>query len=252
MTIRMAAIALVLALAPPAAGAAALDTAYDAYRIGNYGEAVALAKTGGSAEDFALAARAMNAQAYFDDGRKSARRNADDAGDLAEKAIELDPNLAEGYLQSAISLALKGARMSPIRAFLSGLAGKARDRIDAALELDPENPWALSTSGAWRIEVARRGGANLYGADPENGREELLRARLLAPGNLTIAYECALRMLADGRPEWRVEALASLDAALAVEPATKFERDIKARAHEFKAAIKAGPAAEKAFIKAQP
>lgn len=247
-----AALSIFLALSLPAANAAALDAAYDAYKIGDYGKAVTLAVSAGSAEDFALAARAMNARAYFDDGRKSARRIADDAGDLAEKAIELNPNLAEGYLQSAISLALKGARMSPVRAFLSGLAGKARDRIDAALRLDPENPWALSTSAAWRIEVARRGGGKLYGADPALGREEFLRARTLAPENLTIAYECALRLLADGRPEWRDEALASLDAALAAEPATKFESDIKARAREFAAAIKAGPAAEAAFIKAQP
>lgn len=252
MKIRVAALSIFLAMAPHAARSAALGAAFDAFRAGNYDEAVALAKNRGAAEDYALAARAMNAKAYFDDGRKSARRIADDAGALAEKAIELDPKLAEGYLQSAISLALKGARMSPVRAFLSGLAGKARDRIDAALELDPENPWALSTSGSWRIEVARRGGGKLYGADPENGREELLRARLLAPDNLTISYECALRMLADGRPAWRAEALASLEAALAAEPATKFESDIKARAREFDAAIRAGPAAEAEFIKAQP
>lgn len=239
-------------LAPGAAMAHAAEAAYFAYASGDYETAVNLAKHAGTAEDYALAARAMNAVAYFDDGRKSARRTAGDAYEIAEQAIKLDPRLPEGHLQAAISLALKGARMSPMRAFLSGLASKARNRIDAALALDPENPWALSASAAWRIEVARRGGGALYGADPEKGHAEFRKARALAPDNLTIAYECALRLLADGREEWRADGLAALDDALAAKPATKFEGDLQNLAHEFKAAIATGGKAENAFIEAQP
>jgi len=228
------------------------DAAYAAYASGDYDDAVALATKDDVAADFALAARAMNALSYFDDGRKTARRTADDAIDLAEKAIALDPDLPEAHLQAAIGLALKGARMSPFRAFFSGLAAKARERIDAALALDPENPWALSTSAAWRVEVARRGGGSLYGADPEVGYDEFMRARALAPENLAIAYECALRLIADGREEWRADALAALEAALAAAPETKFESDIQSLARDFKAAIAEGRDAEEAFIKVQP
>ena len=243
---------ILLILAPGAAMAEAAPEAYSAYAAGDYEAAVRLAKNSGTAEDFALAARAMNAVSYFDDGRKSARRAAGDALESAEQAIRLDPRLPEGHLQAAISLALKGARMSPVRALLSGVAAKARSRIDAALALDGENPWALSTSAAWRIEVARRGGRALYGADPETGYKEFLKARALAPGNISIAYECALRLLADGRSEWRAEGLAALDDAGAATPATKFEADIQSLAREFKAAIASGGKAERAFIDAQP
>lgn len=239
-------------LAPGAASADAVEAAYSAYAAGDYEKAVEIAQRAGSAEDYALAARAMNAVSYFDDGRKSARRTAGDAYEIARKAIELDPQLPEAHLQAAISLALKGARMSPVRVLFSGLASKARDRIDTALALDPQNPWALSTSAAWRIEVARRGGGSLYGADPEHGFEEFRRARSLAPENVAIAYECALRLLADGRAEWRGVALAALDDAVASPPATKFEKDIQALARDFKAAIDAGPNAEEAFIDKQP
>ncbi len=244
--------ALVLASAPGAASAAAADAAYSAYAAGDYEKSVDLARRAGSAEDYALAARAMNAVAYFEDGRRSARRTAGDAFELAEKAIELNPALSEAHLQAAISLALKGARMSPVRAFLSGLASKARDRIDAALALDPENPWALSTSAAWRIEVARRGGGALYGADPVAGHDEFMRARALAPDNIAISYECALRILADGRAEWRHDGLSSLEAAIAATPATKFEADVQARARALDAAVADGREAEVAFIEAQP
>jgi hypothetical protein len=244
-------VALVLVLTDPAEAAPDAG-AQAAYVAGDYARAVELARKAGGAEDLALAARAVNAVAYFDGGRKAARRIADEALGIAEEAVAADASLPEAHLQAAIALGLKGARMSPVRALVSGLAGKVRDKIDAALALDSENPWALSTSGAWRIEVARRGGGSLYGADPVLGRQEFLKARALAPENPTIAFECALRLLADGRAEWRAEGLAALDGALAATPTTKFEADVIALAQEFETAIKAGPKAENAFIARQP
>lgn len=245
----------VLIAAPALAGvshAAPVAGAYEAYARGDYAEAVELAVASGSAEDYALAARALNAVSYFENAKKPARRTAKDAYDFAEKAIALDPALPEAHLQAAISLALKGARISPVRALLSGVAREARDAIDEALALAPENAWALSTSAAWRIEVARRGGGSLYDADPAEGHREFMAARRKEPGNPAIAYECALRLLADGRREWRADALSSLDAAIAATPATEFERDVQARARELKRAIEKGPDAERAFIEAQP
>lgn len=226
--------------------------AYGLYVAGDYQAAVERARAAGGAEDFALAARAMNAVAYFEEGRKSSRRKADDALDLAEKAIELDPGLPEAHLQAAIALALKGARMSPVRALFAGLASKARREIDEAMALNPGNPWALSTSAAWRLEVSRRGGGALYDADPDLGFNEFMQARAADPDNPAIAYECALRLLAAGRTEWRAPALAALEAAIAASPETKFERDIQALARALRAAIDNGPQAEQAFIDAQP
>ncbi len=195
---RLALITLLAFLSTPVRSEPAA-AAYAAYAAGDYAKAVVIANEAGRAEDLALAARAINAVSYFDEGRKSARKTANEAFAVAEQAVALDPTLPEAHLQAAIALALKGARMSPVRAFLSGLAGKAREKIDVALLLDAENPWALSTSAAWRIEVARRGGGSLYGADPIKGHDEFMKARALAPDNLTIAYECALRLIADGR-----------------------------------------------------
>lgn len=245
-------VAFAISAALQLAHADANDAAYEAYAAGEYAAAVAAANGGGSAADFALAARALNAVAYFDDGRKSARRTASEAYGAARKAIALNPSLPEAHLQAAIAIGLKGARISPVRAFFSGLAAKARNEIDEALALDADNPWALSTSAAWRIEVARRGGGSLYGADPVEGHREFMRARALAPDNISIAYECALRLAADGRAEWRADALASLDAAITATPATKFEADIQELARAFKAAIAKGEKAERAFIDAQP
>ncbi len=232
---------------------AALDeNALARYAAGDYDAAVVAAEMAGGPDNLALAARALNAVAYFDDGRKSTRKMAGNALDYAQAALAIEPNHPEGHLQAAISLSLRSAKMSPVRALLLDLPVRARKHIDRALESSPGNVWALSTSGAWRVEVARRGGRTLFGADPELGYEELLKARTGAPDNVAIAYEAALRLLASRREEWRATALEALDVAVSAEPDTKFETDLQAKAIELKAAVDAGPEAVRAFVDAQP
>ncbi len=244
-----AALSLAAAFAP---ARAVQEEAVALYAAGAYEDAVAIASRAGSPADLAFAARALNAAGYFETDRKRARRTAKRALEFAEAAIEIDENLAEAHLQAAISLAVRGANMSPAKAFFLRLASRSRAHIDDALAINPGNPWALSTSGAWRLEVARRGGGFLYGADPEEGYAEFLAARKAAPENVAIAYECALRLLASERAEWRADALEALGAALDGAPETAFEARLQARAGELNQAIAAGPAAERAFIEAQP
>ncbi len=244
-------LAALLLSASPAAAAPDM-AAYDLFTRGEYQAAVDRAVAKGSAEDLALAARALNAISYFDFDRKAVRERADRALALAEQAIVLDARLPDARLQAGISHSIKGSRMAPARALFSGVAGKARARLDEALLLAPEDASVLSTSAAWRIEVARKGGGALKGADPQKGFEEMVKARALAPDDSVIAYECAYRLIGDGRKEWRAMALDCLGAALGAEPALKFESDMQKLARGLKAAVDAGPKAEKAFIAAQP
>lgn len=228
------------------------EAAFALFRAGDYEAAAEAAASADGAENLALAARALNAEAYLEPDEDRAKDTADRALDFAEDAIDADPALVEGHLQAAISFAQRGARMAAWKAFFLGLAPRARDRLDAALALEPDNAWALSTSAAWHLEVARRGGPGRYGADPETGHRQFLAARAAAPMNLPIAYECALRLIAYDRAAWRPAGLAALDAALTLAPQTAFEESVQAKAQAFHAAIEKGRAAERAFIDAQP
>lgn len=226
--------------------------AYALYVAGDYEGVVRLATELGGADNLGLAARALNAEAYLSEDRSSARRAAERALDFAEAALAIDHDKVEGHLQAAIALAMRGANMAPFRAFLLNLPSRARRHIDEALALDAESAWALSTSAAWRLEVFRRGGGGVYVADPEEGYREFLKARALDPDNVAIAYECALRLLASRRAEWRETALGCHSAAEAGAPRSDFDRRIKERSNALDRAIAAGPKAEAEFVESQP
>lgn len=222
--------------------------ALDKFVVGDYEQSAALAEGVGGAKNFALAARALNASAYLENDDKTARKIAKRAREFAKLAIEADEALVEGHLQYAIAIAQRASRMSGFRAFLSGSAGKARDALDAALVLEPDNAWALSSSAAWHLGVARLAGDGRFGSDAELGHQQFLAAQRLDPENISIAYEAALRLIAYGREDWREAGIAALAATLEMQPATHFDRALQERAAAFDAAIDESADAERAFI----
>ncbi|MEZ5893194.1 MAG: hypothetical protein R3C58_08640 [Parvularculaceae bacterium] len=244
-------VATLFALAAPAR-AQPDAAAFSMFASGAYEEAAALATAEGGAENLALAARALNAKAYLQSEDKASREISKRALELAEDAMDADASVVEGHLQAAIALAQRGGRMAPIRAFVLGIAGRARDQLDYALEADPENPWALSSSAAWHLEVARRVGEGRFGSDSALGFEQFQKARALDPDNILIAYECALRLLASDKPQWREAALSSLDMVVASAPDDAFSGAMKERGVALAAAVAAGRKAERAFVESQP
>jgi tetratricopeptide (TPR) repeat protein len=219
-----------------------------AYVRGDYAGAVAAAARAGGAENLAFAAKALNAISYFDRDRKTTRKRCDEAMDFAEAAIAADPSFAEAHFNLGVAMLIKASNMGAARAFLSNLPARGRRMFDRAIELDPDFAPFLVASAAWRIEVANRGGGFFYGADAEEGYAEMIRARAIDPVDNVIAHECAVRLLADGRAEWRAEALACLDDALAAATDSTFEAAIQEKSRQLKTAIDAGPEAEKAFL----
>ena len=244
-------------LAAAAGLATSVDAAPDAeafrfFEAGDGDAVIEVADRLGGAENAALAARALNARAYLEPDDSEARNIADRALEYAEAAMEADPALVEGRLQGAIALAQRGARMAPWRAFFLKIADRARDALDLALEMEPENAWALSSSAAWHLEVSRCGGEGRFGSDPEFGHRQFLAARDADPDNLLIAYECALRLIAYDREEWRADAMAALQMATSATPENTFEAAVQSRAHRLRKAIESGREAERAFIDEQP
>jgi TolB-like protein/DNA-binding SARP family transcriptional activator len=75
--------------------------------------------------------------------RQLRKQNAQRAEDAAERAVRLDPNLAEGYVALAF---IEGSRRDKTRAF---------EHIEKALALDPTNPDVLAAYRNILLEVGR-------------------------------------------------------------------------------------------------
>lgn len=193
-----------------------------AYHDGNYAEAMRRAEQGSTAPALAFAARACIADAitrpdgFCLDCLKQAQA-------LAHRSAMIDPGHVEAHLQEAIALGFLGRVMGVQAARREGLAEKVRARLDTALSLDPGNPWAEASLGAWHLEIVTHAGpvlaSLLYGANEKQGLGLYRNALRKAPHEPMLHYQFALALLASDDPEREPEARQALhNVTTAPEP----------------------------------
>jgi hypothetical protein len=206
---------LALAFSAGVAMAGVPQGAQQAYDTGEFDKAVALAQAEGTGEALAFAARAAVAQAVSPEVGLCAVC-VQNAEALARAAVAQDAQFADGYVQLAIALGLRGRLIGLMSARSEEIPEKARAAVDTALKLDPNDVWAQATLGAWNLEIVHRAGAILadltYGATEEDGLKYFRAAVKADPTRLVVNFQFALSMLAVDADRFRVEAAAALDA----------------------------------------
>jgi tetratricopeptide (TPR) repeat protein len=207
------------------------STPMDLYRSGNYEAAAAAGETEGSGESLAVAARAVLADASLRDAPCMTCLKRAEA--LARRSIQLDDQHPEAYVYLATALGYEARIVGSLRARFARYPEQAKEAIDRALAVAPNESWSLAAAGTWHIEVVRNGGSllarALFGARLEIGEDYLRRAVAAEPENLVIRFQRAL--LLSGDFDVNRETVASeLAAATMTEPRTAYERALKARA----------------------
>lgn len=215
---------------------------------GAFLEAASLGEAQGRADDLALAARALLAEAVTGDPTGDpadiavllARAEAN-----ARRALAADPSNTEARLQLAVAIGMKGRRAPIAEAVRHGYAGEGRVLVRAAIADAPREAWGHALEGGWNLEVVRRGGsvgAAYYGASVRAGRAAFERARALAPDDAIIAYQYAVALLELDPERYGDEATRLLAAASACRPGDAFEMRVKAKAASVATALSArGP-----------
>ena len=147
---------------------------------------------------------------------------------LAERAIELDPKNVEARVQLAVATGLIAQNMSGMKAHSTGLGKKVKTVLEAALAINPDDPWALSVLGGWHMEVSRKGGSLaagwLYKASQEEGMRLLERAMFLQPFDIPIRQRYAMLLAATKAPKLQERALQVLDRAVILRPRDAYEQ----------------------------
>ena len=215
------------------------------FERGAFLEAASSAEGGPGADEQAFAARALLAAAVTG-GDPPDPQILERALVDAERAMELQPDHAEGRLQAAIALSLKSRSMSSASAVREGIAGRTRRMAEEVLKMDPSNHYAHAFLAVWHVEVRRRGGAlgaALLGASLEEGEERYREAMRLQPRDISVAWQYARALTALDPVRYGAPATNALETALAVSPRDHVEAVLQERARELLRAYRAGPRA---------
>lgn len=229
---KLAAAALAVALFASPAASAAEPTPDRLYETGQYDAAIAAGHAAGTADGYAVAARAELAKERLRAAPclECVRRAEADA----RKAIAADPKAPLPRVFLAAALGYEGRIIGVMQAKMKGLAKEAKTNLDAALKADPNNPWVLAAIGGWHIGVVDGGGAMLarmiYGATLDKGLSYFARAMAADPTGIPIRFQYALALSAYDREEYSSQIEAALKFAAKEKPRTAYEEVMQGQA----------------------
>jgi tetratricopeptide (TPR) repeat protein len=244
---KLAALALFLLAVPMAlfcsAGAATTDEIFALYARGGYEQAARAGEAAHTAPGYAIAARAVLADEVLRDA--PCMECLQRAENLARQAVAADPHHAYGQIWLAVALGYQARITGAVRARLKDAPGQSKAALDAAVQDDPKNAFAVSALGGWNMEIVRGGGAYLarmlYGATEAEAISLFDRAVKLAPGNVAVHYQIALSLVGYDAEKYHARIVTELRAAVADDAATAYEKKIQDRANDLLGLVNRGP-----------
>jgi len=223
------------------ATAARAETPYQMYVAGRFAEAERTALAENDAEGYALAARSELAAETM--RPEPCWPCLERAKTMAERAIGLDPRLAEARIEFVVALGYEARLMGELEAHFKGFAEKAKNNIDAAIADEPTNAWAWAALGGWNIEIAHDAGSALarwlYGASLRGGLADFSKAFAAAPDNLVLRFQYALSLGSTNPTVYRDTIIDALARAAQDTPQSAFEIYAQKSARDLLAALKA-------------
>ena len=192
---RLAALAC-LGLMAGDARAQSLADARTAYAEGRFLEAAELAEALGTSEGFALAAQSLSVHAHFVASEDEWDPIVKRAMRLGEEAVRADSTSSEAYQQAAHALGRYSQGIGSLSALRQGVANQLRERLDAAIALDPYAAGARMALGAWHADIDAAGfiARRMYGGNRAAAIVLFEQALELEPDSRDILYEYAIRL----------------------------------------------------------
>lgn len=221
-------LALVHTLPPGVAHAQSIDQARTAYVEGRFVDAVRIGESLGTSQGLTLAAESLTIHAHYiveGDGKEALLERAIE---LAQEAIQADPDNADAHLQLAHSIGRHAQFVGQIEAAGRGYAKKIRESTEEALRIDPDMAAAHLSLGVWNAELVAAVGSfmarMLYRARKKNAIASFERALELAPHEKPVPLEYANGLLLLDEDRYRAKARALLERAIEIPAKNAYDR----------------------------
>ncbi len=193
-----AAMLCVLLLTTCVASAQTLEQARAAHAEGRFVEAAELGVALKTSAGYALAAQALAMQGYVLAGDEEKQGLFQQAVELAEEAVRLDPANPEAHIQLAHARGRYARTIGFLQAVTGGYATKVRESVEEALRLDPDKAAGHLSLATWHAEIVHAAGGMarfLYGATEKKARGHYARALELMPDAKVVCVEFAYGLL---------------------------------------------------------
>jgi hypothetical protein len=185
-----------LALLAADAGAQSFEDARSAYAEGRFLEAAELAAALGTSDGYALAAESLAIHAHHFTSGDEWKEMVDRAIEMSDEAMGADSTNAEAHYQAAHAVGRYAQGIGAFTALRQGLAGRIRERLDAAIRLDPRLWEARLALGGWHADIAAEGfiARRMYGGNEAAAIVLFEQALQMAPESRVVLYEYAIRL----------------------------------------------------------
>ena len=233
---------LLVLLALTGAASAPDTSLYAIYASGDYTGAEQAGVAAHSAEGYAIAARAAMAEAILKPS--PCLECLKKAESFARQAVAADPRYPDGQIWLAVSLGYQARIIGVVKARMADAPEQSKAALDAALQSDPKNPFAVSSMGGWHIEIVKGGGSLmarlLYGASESKALQYFDDAARLAPENVAVRYQIGLSLAGFDPDKYRARIQSEWTAAIHAMPETAYEKAMQERASRMLALLEKG------------
>lgn len=207
--------------------AQALQAAWAAFHAGRFRDAIKAGHALG-ALGTVPANRAAAVDSLYPAHGSDPLRELETAIERGERAVAEVADQANVHYTLALVLGRYSQRISILQALAAGLAGRVREHLERALELEPRHAEAHLAFGLYHAEIVAKLGALAasltYGASSRAALEHLRQALILAPHSPIVHMEYANGLVLLDAAKYRAQAKALYVQAAACEPADVMER----------------------------
>lgn len=178
------------------AGAQSLEDARSAFAEGSFLEAAELGEALGTSDGYTLAAQSVAIHAHYFATEDEWEELVERAIEMGDEAMRADSTNAEAHYQAAHALGRYAQGIGAITALRQGLAGRIRERLDAAIRLDPYHWEARLALGGWHADIAAEGfiARRMYGGNRPAAVVLFEQALQMAPESRVVLFEYGSRL----------------------------------------------------------